>query len=113
MFNEEFRSMLREAIDAGNRENNEVVPERLAVLYQIYEELAELLECEPKIVMRPAFTTGSVCAKTSVIDLGGERFKRLKKVLDKCDAMDIWPLTDGSVSFDVTVHGVFKGITNR
>lgn len=113
MFNEEFRSMLQEAIDAGNRENNEVVPERLAVLCWVYEELAELLECEPKLVMRPAFISGSVCVKTSVIDLGGDRFMRMKKVLDKCDTVDIWPLTDGNVSFDVTVRGVFKGITDR
>lgn len=113
MFNEEFRSMLQEAIDAGNRENTEVVPERLAVLYWVYDELAELLECKPKLVMRPAFILGSVCAKTSEISLNREQFMRMKKVLDKCDTVDIWPLTDGSVSFDVTVRGVFKGITNR
>lgn len=113
MFNEEFRSMLQEAINAGNRENNEVVPERLAVLCWVYEELAELLECKPELVMRPAFISGSVCAKTSEISLNRNQLVRMKEVLDKCDTVDIWPLADGSVSFDVTVRGVFKGITNR
>lgn len=103
-----FRPAFEKVLRKGAQEHVEVNTGRVKILYAVFERLSSLLGGEAKIEMLPAFLMGAVVIKTDLVDLNGQETKELSEILSQCGTVSIVPSTDGTISFSITVSGVFR-----
>ena len=101
-----FESLIREAI-RNQQPAKQIVPERLKVLGEIYNDLSELTGTQAELKLRPKFASGDVTIRLPQMHIEGEQVQKLKEVLERCNTFEILPLRDGSIEASVTIDGVF------
>ena len=85
-----------------------IVPERYAVLGEVYNEFSNLSGRTPEMKLLPNFAMGGVSIEFPVLDFGPDGVSKFTETLNKCNTFEVYTLTNGNIRLSVTVSGVFE-----